>query len=194
MAFAPALARALPRLGVRASPAVATRAPRRPPPAAAAGASASAAPPSTSSSISPSSASPSPPAGAGADGGAAAAVTPDTVQWVARLAHLRLSDEEAAGMVGVFGEMLAFVQQVADADVSDIEAAAAAGGGGGDDAAAAAAAAADATASATGGVVDATWLRPDVPVTFGANEELLAEAPALEDDLFRVPRIMDAEA
>ncbi|GAB0492592.1 hypothetical protein MMPV_003860 [Pyropia vietnamensis] len=196
MAFMPAIGRALPRLGARALPMVATRAPRRPPPAAAARASASAGSPSVSpSASSPTSPPPSPPTGA-ADG--AAAVTPDTVQWVARLAHLRLSDDEAAGMVDIFGEMLAFVQQVADADVSDIEASAAAGGGGGggggggDDAAVAAAV--EAEALAKGGVVDAPWLRPDLPVTFEANEELLAEAPELEDDLFRVPRIMDAEA
>lgn len=183
------LGRALPRLGARASPSVATRAPRRPASAAAAGASASAA----SASVSPSGSSPSSPL----PFPPAAAVTPDTVQWVARLAHLRLSDDEAAGMVGVFGEMLAFVQQVADADVSDIEASTAAGdggggGSGGDDAAVVAAV--EAAAVATGGVVDAPWLRPDVPVTFEANEELLAEAPELEDDLFRVPRMMDAEA
>jgi len=90
------------------------------------------------------------------------------IEHVARLARLHLTDEEKAPMkaqLGVILEHAARVQEVAADDVPP-------------------------TAHA---VPRANVLRPDVPEPCLTREEALSNAPEVEANRFRVPRIVEQE-
>jgi aspartyl-tRNA(Asn)/glutamyl-tRNA(Gln) amidotransferase subunit C len=86
----------------------------------------------------------------------------DQVLHVARLARLRLSDEEVERMTGELSGILEHVDRIAELDLDDVE--------------------------PTSHVVDLeNVLRPDVPRPSWPKEVVLEQAPDATDGAFRVP-------
>ena len=86
----------------------------------------------------------------------------DQVLHVARLARLRLSDEEVERMSGELSGILEHVDRIAELDLDDVE--------------------------PTSHVVDLeNVLRPDVPRPSWPKEVILEQAPDPADGAFRVP-------
>ena len=86
----------------------------------------------------------------------------DQVLHVARLARLRLSDEEVERMTGELSGILEHVDRIAELDLDDVE--------------------------PTSHVVDLeNVLRPDVPRPSWPKEVVLEQAPDPADGAFRVP-------
>jgi aspartyl-tRNA(Asn)/glutamyl-tRNA(Gln) amidotransferase subunit C len=86
----------------------------------------------------------------------------DQVLHVARLARLRLSDEEVERMTGELSGILEHVDRIAELDLDDVE--------------------------PTSHVVDLeNVLRPDVPRPSWPKEIVLGQAPDAADGAFRVP-------
>ncbi len=95
-----------------------------------------------------------------------ARITEEDVKRIAKLAHLELRDDEVATMVRDLGQILGYVDQLQEVDVSDVEATLH-----GDNA----------------GIVP----RPDVVVPSLPHEVALAEAPSVDEGGFRVPAYVD---
>ena len=86
----------------------------------------------------------------------------DQVLHVARLARLRLSEEEVERMTGELSGILEHVDRIAELDLDDVE--------------------------PTSHVVDLeNVLRPDVPRPSWPKEVVLEQAPDAADGAFRVP-------
>jgi len=97
-----------------------------------------------------------------------AAITRDDVAHLARLARLSLSEDELdhyAGQLDVILTSVAAVTEVASADIPPTSHA----------------------------LPIVNVMRPDVVTPSLDREALLAEAPAAEDNRFRVPRILDED-
>jgi aspartyl-tRNA(Asn)/glutamyl-tRNA(Gln) amidotransferase subunit C len=97
-----------------------------------------------------------------------AAITRDDVAHLARLARLSLSEDELdhyAGQLDVILTSVAAVTEVATADIPPTSHA----------------------------LPIVNVMRPDVVTPSLDREALLAEAPAAEDNRFRVPRILDED-
>jgi aspartyl-tRNA(Asn)/glutamyl-tRNA(Gln) amidotransferase subunit C len=88
------------------------------------------------------------------------------VRYIAHLARLELTDEEAALFQAQLGQILAYVDQLKQLDVSGIEP----------------------TAHA---VPRVNVMRPDEPRPGLSREEALANAPAQTNGLFLVPKIVE---
>jgi aspartyl-tRNA(Asn)/glutamyl-tRNA(Gln) amidotransferase subunit C len=97
-----------------------------------------------------------------------AAITRDDVAHLARLARLSLSEDELdhyAGQLDVILTSVAAVTEVATADIPPTSHA----------------------------LPIVNVMRPDIVTPSLDREALLAEAPAAEDNRFRVPRILDED-
>jgi aspartyl-tRNA(Asn)/glutamyl-tRNA(Gln) amidotransferase subunit C len=92
-------------------------------------------------------------------------LTRDDVAHVASLARLHLTDAELELFTGQLAEVLDHAADVAQLDLTDV--------------------APTAHAMAVTNV-----LRPDTPAPSLDREEVLAQAPSVEDHRFRVPRIL----
>ena len=97
------------------------------------------------------------------------AITRNDVAHLARLARLALSDEELDSLSGQLGVILGAVARVGEVAAADIP-------------------------PTSHSVPLTNVLRPDVVRPSLPVEDVLAGAPAAEDDRFRVPRILDEEA
>lgn len=96
-----------------------------------------------------------------------AQLTRDDVLKLARLARLRLTDEEVAGFQDEIAAILGYVEQLQKVDLDDLPA----------------------TYQVTG---LANVMRPDEVADYGAaKKELLKNAPAVENDHFKVRRMLD---
>ena len=91
------------------------------------------------------------------------------VAHLARLARLAVTDEELDRFAGQLTAVLDAVAQVGKADVAEVP-------------------------PTTHAVPMTNVMRPDVPTPSLPRDVALAEAPAAEDDRFRVPRILGEEA
>jgi aspartyl-tRNA(Asn)/glutamyl-tRNA(Gln) amidotransferase subunit C len=89
------------------------------------------------------------------------------VEHVARLARLALDDEEVERLTSELGVILEHAAQVSALDTADVP-------------------------PTAHPVPLVNVLRPDDPGEGLDRDEVLAMAPAAEDGLFRVPRILDA--
>ncbi|RBY82169.1 Asp-tRNA(Asn)/Glu-tRNA(Gln) amidotransferase GatCAB subunit C [Geodermatophilus sp. TF02-6] len=105
-------------------------------------------------------------AGPGRDG--TAGLGRDDVAHLARLARLALSDEELDHFAGQLSAVLDAVAQVGKADVADVP-------------------------PTTHAVPLTDVTRPDVVAPSLPRDVVLAQAPAAEDDRFRVPQILGEE-
>ncbi|HEV2993563.1 MAG TPA: Asp-tRNA(Asn)/Glu-tRNA(Gln) amidotransferase subunit GatC [Acidimicrobiia bacterium] len=94
-------------------------------------------------------------------------ITRADVEHVARLARLALDDDELDGFTRELGEILEHVQELEALSLDDVEP--------------------TAHPLPLANVVRRDEVRPTLP-----RDEVLAQAPEVEDGRFRVPRILDA--
>lgn len=99
----------------------------------------------------------------------ASGIGPDDVRYLARLARLELSDPEVELFAGQLEVILAAVARVGEVAAADVPP--------------------TSHAVPMTNVLRADEVRPSLP-----REKVLAGAPAVEDDKFRVPRILSEEA
>ncbi|HEY9854829.1 MAG TPA: Asp-tRNA(Asn)/Glu-tRNA(Gln) amidotransferase subunit GatC [Stenomitos sp.] len=92
-------------------------------------------------------------------------ITRDTVRHVAKLARLELTEQEEAQLTEQLGSILGYVEQLGEVDTTGVEP----------------------TAHA---LPLANVLRPDTPHASLSQAEVLQNAPAAENGMFRVPRIL----
>jgi aspartyl-tRNA(Asn)/glutamyl-tRNA(Gln) amidotransferase subunit C len=94
------------------------------------------------------------------------AVDADTVRRVAHLARIAVADEEVEHLRGELNAMLAFVEQLAEVDVTGVE-------------------------PMTSVTPMAMKMRKDVVTDGGIAETVMANAPAREDHFFLVPKVVE---
>jgi aspartyl-tRNA(Asn)/glutamyl-tRNA(Gln) amidotransferase subunit C len=88
----------------------------------------------------------------------------DDVRYVAKLARLRLEQDEAARMAGELAKILAHIDKMSELDMEGVP--------------------------PTAHVLDVVnVMRPDKPGRSLSREDALRNAPAVSDDCFRVPRM-----
>lgn len=97
------------------------------------------------------------------------ALSPDEVRYVASLARLDLTDEEVAHLAPQLSQILDYAEQIGEVATDDVP-------------------------PTTHPYPLSNVTRPDEVRPSLAREELLAAAPAVEDDRFAVPRIVTEEA
>ena len=93
-------------------------------------------------------------------------VDPATVKRVAHLARISVSDEEAEALRGELNAILGLVEQLNEVDVSGVE-------------------------PMTSVLPMAMKKRADVVTDGGKADDILANAPAREDDYFLVPKVVE---
>jgi aspartyl-tRNA(Asn)/glutamyl-tRNA(Gln) amidotransferase subunit C len=93
-------------------------------------------------------------------------VDKDTVNKIARLSRIAISDEEAEKMVGELNGILAWVEQLGEVDVTGVE-------------------------PMTAVIPNKTRLRADVVTDGDVREKVLANAPAREGSFFGVPKVIE---
>ena len=96
------------------------------------------------------------------------AISRDDVAHLARLARMELTDEELAHYAEQLDVILGAVQRISEVAAEDVE-------------------------PMSHPVAISNVFREDVRVPGLSSEEALAGAPSVEDDRFRVPRILDEE-
>lgn len=96
-------------------------------------------------------------------------ITTEEVERVARLARLSPSAEESARLSRDLSAILAYFDQLAQVDTSEVPA----------------------TANA---VVQASAFRADEPIAGLTREDALAAAPSAHDGGFAVPRVLEVES
>lgn len=89
-----------------------------------------------------------------------------TVRRVARLARIKVSDEEAERMTGELNSILGFVAQLDEVDVSNVE-------------------------PMTAVVATAMKQRVDVVTDGGNPAAVVGNAPVTDDDFFMVPKVVE---
>jgi aspartyl-tRNA(Asn)/glutamyl-tRNA(Gln) amidotransferase subunit C len=89
-----------------------------------------------------------------------------TVRRVARLARIKVSDEEAERMTGELNSILGFVEQLNEVDVSGVE-------------------------PMTAVVAMAMKQRDDVVTDGGDAARVTGNAPVSDDDFFLVPKVVE---
>jgi len=89
-----------------------------------------------------------------------------TVRKIARLARIAVADDEVDHLKGELNAMLAFVEQLAEVDVSGIEA-------------------------MTSVTPMAMTMRKDEVTDGGIADAIMANAPAREDHFFLVPKVVE---
>jgi aspartyl-tRNA(Asn)/glutamyl-tRNA(Gln) amidotransferase subunit C len=89
-----------------------------------------------------------------------------TVAKIASLARIRMSDEEVAAMVPELNQILGWVEQLGEVDVTGVE-------------------------PMTAVIPNHLRLRDDVVTDGGIREAVLANAPAAEHGFFGVPKVIE---
>jgi len=89
-----------------------------------------------------------------------------TVAKIASLARIRMSDEEVAAMVPELNQILGWVEQLGEVDVSGVE-------------------------PMTAVIPNTLRLRDDVVTDGGIRDKVLANAPAPEHGFFGVPKVIE---
>ena len=89
-----------------------------------------------------------------------------TVKRVARLARIKVKDEDVPRLAGELNEILAFVEQLNEVDVSGVE-------------------------PLTSVVAMKMKMRDDVVTDGSIPKDVTKNAPATEDDFFMVPKVVE---
>ncbi|MEM9207477.1 MAG: Asp-tRNA(Asn)/Glu-tRNA(Gln) amidotransferase subunit GatC [Pseudomonadota bacterium] len=93
-------------------------------------------------------------------------VTTETVRRVARLARIKITDEEAERMTGELSSILNWVEQLSSVNVADVEPMTA--------------------------VIDMPMRKRDDSITDGEMaDKVVANAPAEDDHFFMVPKVVE---
>ncbi|MEM6615602.1 MAG: Asp-tRNA(Asn)/Glu-tRNA(Gln) amidotransferase subunit GatC [Pseudomonadota bacterium] len=93
-------------------------------------------------------------------------VTTETVRRVARLARIKITDEEAERMTGELSSILNWVEQLSSVNVADVEPMTA--------------------------VIDMPMRKRDDAITDGEMaDKVVANAPAEDDHFFMVPKVVE---
>ncbi|WP_159586440.1 Asp-tRNA(Asn)/Glu-tRNA(Gln) amidotransferase subunit GatC [Chelativorans xinjiangense] len=90
----------------------------------------------------------------------------ETVKRVAKLARIAVDDEEAARMTGELNAILGFVEQLGGVDVADVE-------------------------PMTSVIPTAIKMRQDEVTDGSKAEDVVANAPAGDDNFFVVPKVVE---
>jgi aspartyl-tRNA(Asn)/glutamyl-tRNA(Gln) amidotransferase subunit C len=90
----------------------------------------------------------------------------ETVQKIARLSRIAINDKEADKMVGELNGILAWVEQLAEVDVTGVE-------------------------PMTAVIANCLRLREDVVTDGDVRDKVLANAPAKEGSFFGVPKVIE---
>jgi len=90
----------------------------------------------------------------------------ETVRRVARLARIAVTDEEAERMSGELNQILGFVEQLNEVDVSGVE-------------------------PMTSVIPFAIKQRPDIVTDGGKAADIVANAPATAENFFLVPKVVE---
>jgi len=90
----------------------------------------------------------------------------DTVRRVARLARIAVTDEDAARMTGELNTILGFVEQLNEVDVAGVE-------------------------PMTSVTPMAMKKRQDVVTDGGKADDIVANAPATDENFFLVPKVVE---
>ena len=98
--------------------------------------------------------------------GTCMSVDKDTVNKIARLSRIAISDEEADKMVGELNGILAWVEQLGEVDVTGVE-------------------------PMTAVIPNHLRMRDDVVTDGDVREKVLANAPAREGSFFGVPKVIE---
>ncbi len=93
-------------------------------------------------------------------------VDTDTVKRVAKLARIAVSDEDAVRMTGELNTILGFVEQLGEVDVEGVE-------------------------PMTSVIPMEMKKRQDVVTDGNKAEDIVANAPASEDNFFMVPKVVE---
>ena len=93
-------------------------------------------------------------------------VDKDTVNKIARLSRIAISEQEAEKMVGELNGILAWVEQLSEVDVSGVE-------------------------PMTAVIPNTLRLRDDVVTDGNIRDKVLANAPAKEGIFFGVPKVIE---
>ena len=93
-------------------------------------------------------------------------VDKDTVNKIARLSRIAISEQEAEKMVGELNGILAWVEQLAEVDVTGVE-------------------------PMTAVIPNTLRLRDDVVTDGNMRDKVLANAPAKEGAFFGVPKVIE---
>lgn len=93
-------------------------------------------------------------------------VDKDIVNKIARLSRIAINDAEAEKMVGELNGILAWVDQLAEVDVTGVE-------------------------PMTAVIANQTRLREDIVTDGDVREQVLANAPAREGSFFGVPKVIE---
>ena len=93
-------------------------------------------------------------------------VDKDTVNKIARLSRIAISDAEADKMVGELNGILAWVEQLGEVDVTGVE-------------------------PMTAVITNKLRLRDDVVTDGDVRDKVLANAPAKEGSFFGVPKVIE---
>ena len=93
-------------------------------------------------------------------------VDKDTVNKIARLSRIAISDEEAEKMVGELNGILAWVEQLGEVDCTGVE-------------------------PMTAVIPNTLRLRDDVVTDGNVRDKVLANAPAKEGAFFGVPKVIE---
>jgi aspartyl-tRNA(Asn)/glutamyl-tRNA(Gln) amidotransferase subunit C len=93
-------------------------------------------------------------------------VDTDTVRRIAHLARIAVAEEEVEHLRGELNTILAFVEQLAEVDVRDVE-------------------------PMTSVIPMELKKRPDVVTDGGIADDIVANAPAADDHFFVVPKVVE---
>lgn len=100
-------------------------------------------------------------------------ISKETVEYTAKLARLGLSEDEKTLYAKQLNEILGYVDVINSADTKNISP--------------------TASTRLSGGKEKTTPMRQDKAVQFDAVKKIIDNAPAQEDNMFRVPKIMGDE-
>ena len=93
------------------------------------------------------------------------AISSEEVLRIAQLSRLKLSDDEVVSFQGTLSDILEYVEKLNELDVTNIE-------------------------PTTHAVPTQMRLRPDVVEQRLTREDLMSNAPAAQDGMFRVPKVV----
>jgi aspartyl-tRNA(Asn)/glutamyl-tRNA(Gln) amidotransferase subunit C len=92
-------------------------------------------------------------------------ISPEQIEYIAKLARLRFNPEELAGFTAQFNQIVEYVEKLNEADTEGVEPMASL-------------------------LEESTWLREDLPGAMLSSAEALRNAPKKTEGFFSVPKVV----